>query len=175
MRLQIVGRHMTVTAALRRHVEQRVTRLERFLDGTEKVHVVFSVERFRQTAEGTVSTRRGAVTAKAATSDMYVSVDALMHKLVLQIQKKKERLECYKVPRVVEVRQRPRLDDEAESVEKVSVAVPTLTRDGAIASFRKDAKSILVFREAPSRKILILCRGEDGVTRLVEPTLDRFF
>lgn len=46
MKLQIVGRHMTVTVALRHHVEQRLSRLARFLDGPERVHVVLGVDRF---------------------------------------------------------------------------------------------------------------------------------
>jgi putative sigma-54 modulation protein len=176
MKLQIVGRHMAVTVALRQHVEQRLSRLARFLDGQERVHIVLGMERFLQTAEGLISTRRGAVKARAATNDMYASIDALAHKLELQVRKKKERFEIRKAPRPVEsARQRLQPPDEREATEKIRVAVPTLAYARAAEAFRNSADALLVFRDAPSRKIMILCRGEREGIRLIEPDLDRFF
>lgn len=114
--------------------------------------------------------------ARAATNDMYASIDALAHKLELQLRKKKERSDNHKVPRLVEsARQRMRPSDEEDAVEKRLVAVPILTYVRAATSFLNSADDLLVFRDASSRKVQILCRGAGGAIRLIEPELDRFF
>ena len=51
MRIIITGRHIAVTAALKRYIETRLTRLERYGLKVGDVQVVLTVEKYRHAAE----------------------------------------------------------------------------------------------------------------------------
>ena len=92
MSIAITGRHMTVTPALRRHLEERSERLKRYgveLDGCQ---FVLSVEKYRHAAEGAVTVNGRIVQGKVSTQEMYGSIDRLMEKLERQLLKNKEKL-----------------------------------------------------------------------------------
>lgn len=92
MPIAITGRHMTVTPALRRYLEERSERLKRYgveLDGCQ---FVLSVEKYRHVAEGIVTVNGRIIQGKVSTQEMYGSIDRLMEKLERQLLKNKEKL-----------------------------------------------------------------------------------
>ena len=89
MNIDVTGRHLDVTDALRAYVETKFERLERHFDHVGNTHVILSVEKLRQKAEATVPINRGNVFADAEAEDMYAAIDALVDKLDRQILKHK--------------------------------------------------------------------------------------
>ena len=92
MRVAITGRHITVTPALRRYLEQRAQRLDRYGTRLGSGQFVLSVEKYRHAAEGIVSVNGRIIQGKVATGEMYVSIDRLLEKLERQLVKSKEKL-----------------------------------------------------------------------------------
>lgn len=91
MNIDVTGRHLDVTPALRAYVENKFERLERHFDHVGNTHVILSVEKLTQKAEATVPITRGNVFADAEAEDMYAAIDALVDKLDRQILKHKEK------------------------------------------------------------------------------------
>jgi putative sigma-54 modulation protein len=96
MNLQITGRHMDITPALRTYVETRFSRLDRYGLKVGSLQVVLGVEKLQHKAEvvGAVSGKR--VQAKTSTQEMYATIDALVDRLDAQFRKCKERLTNHK-------------------------------------------------------------------------------
>jgi putative sigma-54 modulation protein len=92
MQPSITGHHVEITAALRRYVQEKFTRLERHFDYITDAHVILSVEKQRQRAEATVHVTRGRLFADARHTDMYAAIDGMFDKLDRQITKHKEKL-----------------------------------------------------------------------------------
>jgi putative sigma-54 modulation protein len=44
MHVTVTGRHFEITDPLRQHIESKLNKLDRYLDGITDVHVVLSVE-----------------------------------------------------------------------------------------------------------------------------------
>ena len=59
MNVDITGRHIDVTPALREFTEDRLRKLTRLLDGPLDVHVVLGIEKHRHLAEIQVKSRSG--------------------------------------------------------------------------------------------------------------------
>lgn len=96
MQLNITGQHLELTDALRDYVSNKVTRLERHVDGITNVQVTLKVEKERQIAEATLHVAGADLHATAEAEDMYASIDALTDKIDRQLIKHKEKAQARK-------------------------------------------------------------------------------
>ena len=95
MQIQISGHQIEVTQALRDHVQNRLTKLDKYFDNVTSLAVVLSVEKLQHRVEATLSAAGCTLHAEASDGDMYASVDALLDKLVAQLRKHKEKLTAH--------------------------------------------------------------------------------
>lgn len=91
MQINLSGQHVDVTQSLRRHVENKLRRLERHYDQVTSVHVVLKTENQSQRAEATVHVPRGQLFAEATSPEMFAAIDVLADKLDRQIKRHKEK------------------------------------------------------------------------------------
>lgn len=92
MQINITGKQMDVTPALRDYVENKFQRLERHFEQMKNVHVILSVEKERHKAEATISVARNELFANTEQETMYAAIDELMDKLDRQLKKHKEKM-----------------------------------------------------------------------------------
>ena len=71
MPITITGCHLTVTPALRRHLEQRMQRLKRYGVKLESGQFVLTAEKYRHAVEGVVVANGRLVQGKVATQEMH--------------------------------------------------------------------------------------------------------
>ncbi|HLO68550.1 MAG TPA: ribosome-associated translation inhibitor RaiA [Holophaga sp.] len=87
MKVIYTGRHVEVSDALRSAAQEGLDKMQTYLDDIIDVHVIFSVEKFRHTAEITLKTRSADLFASAESTDMYQSLAAALDKLETQAHK----------------------------------------------------------------------------------------
>jgi len=92
MQLDITGRHIEVTEALREHVINRVSKIEEHFDLVTNVHCILTVEKTRHKAEATINADGKRIYADATDDNMYVAIDSLAHKLNRRVRRYKEKL-----------------------------------------------------------------------------------
>ncbi len=93
MQLNITGRHLDVTPALKDYVTSKISRLERHCGHITNVHVVLTVDKLVQNAEAIVHAGGSQeIFADAASDDLYRAIDALSDKLDRQLIRHKEKL-----------------------------------------------------------------------------------
>jgi ribosome hibernation promoting factor len=95
--IAIRARNLEVTASLRASVEDKVSKLTRFLDGMERAEVWFSEERNpriadKELCEVTMHGHGHIVRAKAAATDPMAAVDKVVDKLEHRMEKLKGKL-----------------------------------------------------------------------------------
>jgi len=91
MQIEITGHHIDVTEAMRSHVLEKFSRLEKHFDKLLEVHVILSVEKLSQTAEATVHINGANLFAEDTQADLYTAIDNLVDKLDRQVLKHKEK------------------------------------------------------------------------------------
>jgi putative sigma-54 modulation protein len=171
MQVLITGRHMEVSEALRQHIEARMKRLERYGLKCGDAQVVLDVQKYRHSAELTLSLNGARIQGRASTNEMYASIDQLFEKVSRQVRKHKERLVNHK-PRPSAARPtRHSVESEAESLPLSTVRMPlrTLTPAEAVDCLGDAASAICVFQDAASKRVQIARRLDNGRVEVIDP------
>jgi len=87
MKVIYTGRHVEVSDALRLSAQEGLDKMQAYLDDIIDVHVIFSVEKHRHSAEITLKTSDGEFIASAESTDMYQSLAQALDKLAVQAHK----------------------------------------------------------------------------------------
>ncbi len=171
MSITITGRHMTVTTALRRYLEERSERLKRYgveLDGCQ---FVLSVEKYRHAAEGVVTVKGRIVQGKVSTQEMYGSIDRLMEKLERQLLKNKEKLVGRKLrTRSLSGARRRAASPPAimSQLDVMRVPAPVLTLEEALTQLRTRRIQFLLFRNATAGHLQAVQWTDGGQIELID-------
>lgn len=92
MNINLTGHGIDLTNALREHVKEKFSKIERHSSHITKMHVVLSTENKRQTAEVTLHIPNGKdVHASTTTEDLYASINDLAAKVERILRKSKEK------------------------------------------------------------------------------------
>ena len=92
MQINLTGRHLDITDAIRSYVQSKFERLERHFDIVSNVHCILTVEKLRHKAEAKVNVNGGTIYADNTEEDMYAAIDGLVDKLDRRVRKHKEKL-----------------------------------------------------------------------------------
>jgi len=96
MRLQVKGKNVDVTPALREYAEAKLSKLAKQLADQTQVEVELSEERnpsipASHVAEGTIFTKGPTLRARESSRDMKASIDQLAEKLERQVKRYREK------------------------------------------------------------------------------------
>ncbi|TAJ80429.1 MAG: ribosome-associated translation inhibitor RaiA [Gallionellaceae bacterium] len=91
MNLNLTGRHLEITPAIREHVVSKLDKVKRHFDNVIDVNVILSVDKLQQKAEASLHLSGKTIIAETADSNLYVAIDALIESLDRQVLKHKEK------------------------------------------------------------------------------------
>jgi len=184
MNIDFTGRQIEVTSALREFTEDKLSKLERLLDGPLDVHVVLAIEKHRHVAEIQVKARNGVFSGAQETGDLYASIGEVADKLERQALKHKEKLQQHKhrkgprdpeIAAVIEANATPEEETlEAEAAgpriirTQTKVLKPLSAEDAALELEAAD-DGVLVYRDADSSQLCVMFLRRDGNIGLIEP------
>lgn len=180
MRLDITGRHVTVTPALRLLVEKRLAAFERLLNSAAlSALVIVSKEKYRHKVEMTIHTRGDHTlngTAEGTSWPMAIRQASL--KIEQQAKKLKGKWAARKREAARAVRSRkvtPAPGDSAPVSDGPSIiratryAVKPMSLDDAATRINAADETFLVFRNAADDSVSVMYRRKDGNLGLIQP------
>jgi putative sigma-54 modulation protein len=91
MNLNLTGRHLEITPAIREHIVNKLEKVKRHFDNVIDINVILSVDKLVQKAEANVHLSGKTIFAEADDSNLYVAIDALVDSLDRQVLKHKEK------------------------------------------------------------------------------------
>jgi ribosomal subunit interface protein len=83
--VRVTFRHVAPTAAIRSYAERKFAHITKFLKRACDVHLILTVDKYRQHGEVTLKSGRLAVTAQEETRDLYSVIDLLADKVGRQV------------------------------------------------------------------------------------------
>lgn len=92
MAVDITGRHIEITPAIRKYTLEKLRKLSKYLDDIIETHVVLSVEKHRHFAEMVVHSRTARLSSHGETEDLYSAISLVVDKLERQAHKHKEKM-----------------------------------------------------------------------------------
>jgi putative sigma-54 modulation protein len=91
MNINLTGRHLEITPAIREHVTSKLAKIKRHFDNLIDINVILSVDKLKQKAEATVHMSGKTVFAETDDSNLYVAIDNLVYLLDRQVLKHKDK------------------------------------------------------------------------------------
>lgn len=92
MQLQITGKNIEITPALKQYTEEKFKALVSHFEPVDKVHVVLNAVNRTQTAEATTRVYNADIHASATNDDLYAAINDLVHKFEKQLNTHKQKI-----------------------------------------------------------------------------------
>lgn len=173
MKLEIYGKNVTVTDAMRSKIETKLSFLEKYvmIDENTTARVVVKVYPLSQKIEITINTKVGLLRAEVMHEDLYAAIDLSIDKLEDQIRKQKTRLSKRHKEKLVEsfIEKDPeKLTDSEIVVKTKQVVAEKMEIDEAILKMNMLGHSFFVYTDAETEKVAIVYKRLDGNYGLLE-------
>jgi len=177
MTFEYTGRHVEVTAAIRRHVEEQFKKLEHLFDGSgPHAHVILAVEKNRHTGEVIVHWRDHTLTAKDTNGDMYMALSRAISKIEKQATKLKKKIIDRKHSSLKTSIAASSPDGQLKAaplpvriINARRYNVKPMTAEEAALELSDRTDNFVVFRDADTSRVGVLYKRQDGNFGLIEP------
>lgn len=178
MQITTTFRHIEQSDALKSYVEEKLERVNKYIEEPVVAQAYLTVEKIRHIAEITLTAKGITIKASEATNDMYASIDAVVDKIERQLRRYKERLKGHKPAAESRAREGRKTIVQAESLEQQQspvvirsepISIKPMYVDEAVMQMDLMHKEFLIFTDAASDNLNVLYRRKDGNYGLIEP------
>ncbi|GAV22831.1 ribosome hibernation-promoting factor, HPF/YfiA family [Carboxydothermus pertinax] len=177
MNVQVRGKNIEVTPALKEYAEKRLTKLEKYLPKIDLVHVTLLVEGDLHKAEVTIPVAGYLLRGEEESPDMYSSIDLVVEKLEKQAKKYKEKLNArfknnknYTTDNSNVITGEEQ-DNEVKIVKSKRFAIKPMSPEEAAMQMELLGHSFFVFTNADTDEINVVYKRRDGKYGLIEPEI----
>ena len=182
MNFIISGKNMEVTPVLRKTIEQKLGRLERYFTPETEIIVTLSVEKERQKIEVTIPMKGNIIRSEQVSNDMYVSIDLVEEVIERQLRKYKNKLiarhQGHPTSYTPESNFKKEFFEAEDNVaEEGEIRIVRTKKFGIKPMFPEDAciqmellgHSFYVFSNAETDEVNVVYKRKDGSFGLIEP------
>lgn len=179
MQIAVTFRHMETSDAVRNYLEEKLSRVKKYIDEPIDAQAVLSVaKKIRHSAEITLVAKGITIKGSEHTNDMYASIDGTVDKIERQLKRYKEKLKEHK-PTAGRERTVSKTVYVAESIDEGlgqpsiirsnSFSVKPMAVEEAVMQMDLLHKEFLVFTDATTEEISVVYRRSDGNYGLIVP------
>lgn len=161
----------------REYLEEKLKKINKYVDNPIEVHIVLSVEKFRNVAEINLMSNGLNINAKEEEKDMHVAIDNAVEKIERQLKRHKEKIRNHKNNSLreegEEIRESvPDLEEQQGSkvMEIREMALKPMSLDDAVLEMGTTRSRFVVYRDSVTEKINVMYRRDDGNYVLIETT-----
>ncbi|MGV8079677.1 MAG: ribosome hibernation-promoting factor, HPF/YfiA family [Syntrophales bacterium] len=155
-------------------VDERLGKLQKYLDHPAEAHVVLSVEKFRHVAEINLSGDGANVIAKEEAKDMNTAIDNAVEKVERQLKKHKAKIRTHKSgaargeDKVLRVEPADEETQDSRVVETRKVVLRPMSLDDAVLEMDTVKNRFLIYRDIATENVSLLYRRDDDNFILIE-------
>lgn len=176
MSVNVKGRNIDVTPALREYVEKKITKVTKQFKTVGDISAVLKVEKGNHIVEITVPASGILLRAQETTKDMYSSIDLVVEKIERQIHKYKTRLMKRKYsnfadPAPVAMPAGEADDGEFQIIKNKHFTMHPMTPEEAILQMNLLNHDFFVFFDPDLGSTNVVYRRKDGKYGLLSPEL----
>lgn len=150
------------------YIEERITKLKKYLDTPAETHIVISTEKFRNVVEINLSANGWNVNAKEEAKDIHQAIDNCIDKIEKQLKKQREKNRRRKPASIRHAGAGAVEGSEGEDegaarvVETRKIILKPMSLEEAILELEGGKARFLVYRDTLSEKVSVVHRLDDG-------------
>lgn len=175
IRINISGKNLEITQALRGYVEKKVAKLEKYLNDNQtfSAEVMLRTERGIHIAEVTMNLSGIMLRGEGKTGDMYTSIDAAVDRIERQFNKYKSKLSRrIHGPKLGEMQTSAQGEagdsQEPRIVRTKRFALKPMDVEEAVMQMELLGHDFFVFRDADTGDVSVVYKRRDGNYGLIE-------
>lgn len=173
MRFVITGRNIEVTDGLRKAVEAKLGKLDRFFSADTEVIVTLSVEKERQKIEVTIPVKGSIIRSEQVSNDMYVSIDLVEEIIERQLKKYKNKIIDQQQNQAAFAKEfvEKDFDDEADVqiIRTKKFGVKPMDPEEACVQMELLGHNFFVFFNSETEEINVVYKRKGNTYGLIEP------
>lgn len=168
MQIQIRGEKVDITNAMKKHVNEKIAKLDKYFENPEEIkcNILVRVRDLQQIIEVTVPTKKFTLRAEESHADFYAAVDLVIDKLERQIRKNKTRLNRkYKNIEAIEFNLDDSEDDEDNDVKIVkrkNMTMKPMDEEEALLQSELLNHDFFVFKNIDEECVSVMYKRKDG-------------
>ena len=182
MRLQVKGKNVELSPALKDYAQKKLGKLDKLLSDSVRVELELAAERnpsigANQVAEATIWTKGPVLRARESSPDMKASIDTLVDKLERQARRYREKRRRG-APHHGRNHDAALAEAQAVTQEEEPVIVKTkqfglkpMSPEEAVLQLELIGHDFFVFQNADTNQVNVVYRRRDGRYGLIEPQL----
>ena len=174
MNIKVTGKNIEITDAIRKYVEDKSDRLEKFENSNTELNVVCSVEREEQIVELQLSHNGEFVKIEERNNDLYASIDLALDRLQRQMRKDKEKKadknkDASLKDKFLNMISKVASKEEGEVTKTKCYEIKPLSIEDAKLKLSSSDDMFLTFIDASSKEVHVLYKRSDSTFGLVIP------
>ena len=166
MEIIIRGEKVKVTGAMKEYIEEKLKRLDKYLENSSNVraNVLVKVHKDAQKVEVTIPLKSFILRSEEYQDDFYAAVDKTIDKLERQIRKNKTRLTSKKVNNNKEFALQEIKEEKSESkiVRRKSVEVKPMNEEEAILQMELLDHDFFLYNDVDEGCFAVIYKRKDG-------------
>lgn len=175
MRITVTLRNGEDESWQKEYVEEKMKKLDKYIDTPAEARVVLQVEKFRNTSEISLLADGMNINSKEEAKDMHLAIDEAIDKLERQLKKHKEKIREHKAAAkeaasLAGETTGEESDEGAVSrvVETKKVLLTPMSLEDAALQMAETKKRFVVYRDSNTENVHVMYRREDGSVAVIE-------
>jgi putative sigma-54 modulation protein len=158
------------------YVDERLNKIKKYIDRPVDVHVILSVEKFRNVAEVNMIADGLNINAREEAKDMHLAIDDAVEKIERQLKKHKEKNRGHKanltrtegIMAISGDLEETEEEQETKLVETRKVVLKPMSLDDAVMEMDVSRQRFIIYRDSSSENVSLIYRRDDGHYALIE-------
>lgn len=175
MKIIMTGKNLEISEGLKKAVEEKIGKLEKYFAEGTIAKVTLSVEKGRQKIEVTIPVKGNIIRSEQTSSDMYVSIDLVQEIIERQLKKYKKKL-IDKQQNVASFSEAfmERDDEDEEEVKIVRTKqydMKPMYPEDACVQMELLGHDFYVFSNAETEQVCVVYKRKGNTYGLIEPEM----
>ena len=176
MEIIIHGNKVKITKAMNDYVEEKLERLEKYLENSENVRasVIVKVKGHEQTVEITIPLKSFILRSEETKDDFYAAVDKTIDKLERQLRKNKTRLMSKKVKQSYDfnfesiIFDEPEEKEEHKIIKRKTIEVKPMNEEEAILQMELLGHQFYMYKDSETNNPAVVYKRNDSNYGVIE-------
>lgn len=169
MKYEIIGREVEITPAMKEHIENKLSTIEKYflIKEDTKARIVVKVHKNDQKVEITIPTKIAPLRSEVTHDDFYSAVDLAIDKLEGQIRKEKTRLAKRKrkdsfTENFAKELETVNLNEDKLDLKEKDVIVDELSISEAITELELTGHDFYAYKDLTTKEMCVIYKRKEG-------------
>ena len=176
MEIKIHGDKIKITKAMNDYIEEKLEKLEKYLENSDNVHakVIVKVKNHEQIVEITIPLKTVILRSEETQDDFYAAVDKTIDKLERQLRKNKTKIMAKQAKTHLDFSfseidfKDEEEENESKIVKRKKIEVKPMNEEEAILQMELLGHQFFMYKDADTDKITVVYKRNDGNYGLIE-------